>query len=161
MLWSPRTLCNIPLIIVLLAFQSCAQCTIQHDPSQDRRLFEQERKYGNRPAQKLNEKGEVPLKSEGADAGGTPDEKYANYCASCHGSSGKADGSAGLALNPRPRNFTDKAWQDKTTDERILTVVKNGGASVGLSSAMAPWGAILSEDDIKQLIQKIRSFKGS
>lgn len=160
MMRSQRSLVNLPLLLVLLAFQSCAQCTRQHDPSQDRRLFEQERKYANRPIEKLNEKGEVPEKGASADTGGTVDEKFTNYCSSCHGVSGKADGPAGQALNPKPRNFTDVAWQEKTTDDRIMAVIKNGGASVGLSPAMAPWGAMLSDDDIKQLVQKIRAFKG-
>lgn len=155
---------NWPLLLVLFAFQSCAQCTRQHDPSQDRRLFEQESKWANRPAQKLTDKGEIPPPaaepgSEG-DSGSPADAKYASLCASCHGATGKADGEAGLALNPKPRNFADAAWQDNTSDDRIYNVIKNGGASVGLSASMAAWGAMLQDDEIRLLVQKIRSFKG-
>lgn len=160
MMWMPRSLFNFPLLVLLFSFQSCAQCTRQHDPSQDRRLFEQERKYANRPTEKLNEKGEIPEKTSLSDSGGSIDEKYANYCSNCHGTGGKADGPAGQALTPKPRDFTESAWQEKTADDRIATVIKNGGASVGLSATMAGWGAMLSDEDIKQMVIKVRSFKG-
>ena len=45
-------------------------------------------------------------------------EKYNQFCVACHGADGKADGPGALAMNPRPRNFTDKAWQAKTTDAK-------------------------------------------
>ena len=35
---------------------------------------------------------------------------------------GKADGP-GLAMNPRPRNLADKAWQAKTPDENIIRIL--------------------------------------
>ncbi len=123
-------------------------------------MFEQERKYANRPIQKLTEKGEIPEGGAAQGGAASAEEKFANFCSSCHGMGGKGDGPSGQALNPHPRNFTDVAWQEKTTDERIMTVIKNGGASVGLSSAMAPWGGMLSDDEVKGLVQKIRSFKG-
>src|SRR5262245_9902958 len=49
---------------------------------------------------------------------------YETYCAACHGNDGKADGPGALALNPKPRNFTDKAWQGKVDDAHIAKVIK-------------------------------------
>ena len=44
-------------------------------------------------------------------------KKYETFCVSCHGADGKAQGPAAMAMQPRPRNFTDKAWQ-KSVDDR-------------------------------------------
>jgi mono/diheme cytochrome c family protein len=85
-------------------------------------------------------------------------EKFATICATCHGEDGKANTPAGSALNPKPRNFTDKEWQKKVTDEHIAKVMKEGGAANGLSPLMAPFGAMLTEDEVKGLVLKVRSF---
>jgi len=33
--------------------------------------------------------------------------KYDTLCVGCHGATGKGDGAAAAALNPKPGNFTD------------------------------------------------------
>ncbi|MBU1098965.1 MAG: cytochrome c [Bacteroidetes bacterium] len=62
-------------------------------------------------------------------------ELYDATCSSCHGAKGLGDGSAGAALNPKPRNFTaTSGWTNsrsmigmyKTLQEGIL---KNGMAA--------------------------------
>lgn len=68
------------------------------------------------------------------------------YCAACHGETGHGDGIAAAALNPKPRNLSEKAYMDTLTDKHLYTVIKDGGASVGKSPLMAAWGAILKED---------------
>lgn len=83
---------------------------------------------------------------------------FETYCTACHGVDGKADGPSALALNPRPRNLTDKDWQAKVDDAHIFKVIKEGGASVGLSATMAPWGAAVPDDEIKNLVQYVRHF---
>jgi mono/diheme cytochrome c family protein len=88
------------------------------------------------------------------------EEKFKQLCASCHGDKGKGDGPAGKALNPPPRNFTDPKWQKSVDDARIRKVIKEGGASVGLSPLMAPFGSVLSEADLDNLVAFIRSFGG-
>ncbi len=57
-------------------------------------------------------------------------------CSPCHGTSGKGDGPAAGALNPKPRNYTDKAWQTSVTDEQIKKTIVYGGAAVGKSAVM-------------------------
>lgn len=86
--------------------------------------------------------------------------KYDMLCASCHGASGKGDGPAGAALNPKPRNMTDPAWQKSVDDATIAKVIKEGGASVGKSALMPPWGASLSDADIANVVAYIRSLSG-
>ena len=59
---------------------------------------------------------------------------------------------------PKPRNFHDKAWQASVDDARIIKVITKGGASVGLSATMAPWGSVLSPEEIVALMKKVRAF---
>lgn len=61
---------------------------------------------------------------------------FAGRCVPCHGASGRGDGPAGNALNPHPRNFTDRAWQQSVTDAHIEKVITQGGPSVGKSPLM-------------------------
>jgi mono/diheme cytochrome c family protein len=83
---------------------------------------------------------------------------YGQFCASCHGQSGKGDGPAATALNPKPRDHTDKEYMSKLSDDDMLKVIKNGGASVGKSPLMPPWGASLKDDQIKDIIAYVRTL---
>ena len=104
------------------------------------------------------EKAKGPQKSAAELALEAAKTSYTTYCASCHGADGAANSPTAMALNPKPRNFTDKAWQKSVDDSRITKVIKEGGAAVGLSATMAPWGAVLSDDDIKGLVSYVRKF---
>jgi mono/diheme cytochrome c family protein len=83
---------------------------------------------------------------------------YSQYCATCHGPSGKGDGPAAAALNPKPRDFTDKSLMGSLTDEHLFKVIQRGGAAVGKSSMMPPWGSALKDNDIRNVIAFIREF---
>ena len=83
---------------------------------------------------------------------------YGQFCASCHGESGKGNGPAAAALNPKPRDHTDKEYMSKMSDEEMLKVIKNGGASVGKSPLMPPWGASLKDDQIQDVVAYIRTL---
>lgn len=61
---------------------------------------------------------------------------YQERCAACHGPTGHGDGPGAGALNPKPRNYTDKAWQASVTDEQIKNTITMGGAAVGKSPIM-------------------------
>jgi cytochrome c oxidase cbb3-type subunit 3 len=83
---------------------------------------------------------------------------YGQFCVSCHGQSGKGDGPAAAALNPKPRDHTDKELMSKLSDDDMLKVIKNGGASVGKSPLMPPWGGALKDEQIKDVIAYIRTL---
>ncbi len=85
--------------------------------------------------------------------------KFDQYCATCHGSSGKGDGPAGAALNPKPRNFTDASLMGQKSDAQLAKVIKEGGAASGLSPLMVAWGSVLSDQDIANIVAYIRTFK--
>ena len=78
-------------------------------------------------------------------------------CASCHGEKGHGDGPAGRFLNPPPRDFSDAEWQASITDDRLRQTIRQGGAAMGLSPAMASHPD-LGPEDIEELIRYIRSL---
>ncbi len=65
-------------------------------------------------------------------------EIFTTRCGACHGKEGKGDGPAAVGFNPKPRNFTDAAWQASVTDEHIEKIIVYGGAAVGKNPAMPP-----------------------
>ncbi len=85
-------------------------------------------------------------------------EIFANSCSSCHGKTGKGDGIAAAALNPKPKDLTDKAYVSKLDDGYLLKIISKGGAAVGKSPLMPPFGGNLKEQDVQKLITFIRSL---
>ena len=86
-------------------------------------------------------------------------ESYKLYCLPCHGEKGKGDGVAAAALNPKPRDFTDKALMATIPDKQVFTAIKEGGAAVGKSPLMIAWGPILVEDQkIHDVAAYVRSL---
>ncbi len=84
---------------------------------------------------------------------------FATRCTPCHGAGGHGDGTASASLNPKPRNYTDKAWQKSVTDEHIEKVIVYGGAAVGKSPAMPANPDLQSKPlVVSALKDKVRSF---
>lgn len=137
----------IPVLLLALSAQACDWNTASdYKPKADYEAFLAKQAE----AQKAAAGG-------GAAVAEVPGKKtYETYCAACHGIDGKADGPSALAMNPKPRNLTDKEWQGKVVDAHIYKVIKEGGASVGLSATMAPWGAAISDDEINHIVSYIR-----
>jgi hypothetical protein len=72
---------------------------------------------------------------------------------------GKGDGPGSAALNPKPRNYTDKEWQKTVTDEQIRTTILKGGPAVGKSPTMPASPDLESKPEVLDgLVQVIRSF---
>lgn len=77
---------------------------------------------------------------------------YATYCVVCHGETGKGDGVAAAALDPKPRDLTTGEFKYGSTDEELFKFITEG------KGAMPPWGS-LSEADRRAVIEYIRSLK--
>jgi mono/diheme cytochrome c family protein len=82
---------------------------------------------------------------------------YGSRCATCHGDHGRGDGPGGAALEPRPRDFANAAWQASTSDARIAQTIREGGAAVGLSPFMPPQPD-LSDRQLRKLVTYIREI---
>ncbi|MDP1725288.1 MAG: cytochrome c [Bacteroidota bacterium] len=76
---------------------------------------------------------------------------YMQICVVCHGDKGKGDGIGGLALNPRPANFSSQKVQVQT-DGAIFWKITEG------RPPMASYKTILTETQRWQLVNFIRTF---
>lgn len=102
--------------------------------------------------------GETTEVAVGGGGAFSAESAFQGVCATCHGSTGEGNGPAGAALNPPPANFTDPAFWAERDRERIMTVIENGGAAVGGSSLMAPFGALYTDEQIAELADYVMSF---
>lgn len=130
-------------------------CNEQHDPSGHWQRIEAESTTANRAPVKLTDQGTIP---GATDTKIDISQKYSMFCASCHGATGAGDGAGGAALAVKPRDLTDKKWQSSVDDKQIELVIAKGGPAAGLDAAMAPWGALLSPEELQLMVQHVRSF---
>ncbi len=87
-------------------------------------------------------------------------QDYETTCTFCHGASGKGDGAAAEALDPRPGDWTDDERFGLTTDGEKAWLVLEG---VGEGSAMPGYKVALSENQVWQLVAylgKLNEVKG-
>ena len=92
-------------------------------------------------------------------------QTYNTVCFTCHGMTGKGDGPAGAALDPKPRDFSTGSFKYDANgngtpgdDEDLALLIKNGAAKYGGSAVMAPWG-YLSDADVANVVAYIRTLK--
>lgn len=92
---------------------------------------------------------------------GEAKREYQNRCATCHGDSGKGDGPGGVALSPKPRDYTDAAWQKSVTDDHIKKTILMGGAAVGKSPNMPAAPDLESKPRVVEaLVKHVRKLGG-
>src|SRR2546426_11228432 len=77
---------------------------------------------------------------------------YVRLCASCHGPSGKGDGSMALA-GGTPSNLADETWDHGSSDGEIFVVIRDG-----VSSDMESYKDKLTEKQMWKLGNYIRSL---
>lgn len=94
-----------------------------------------------------------------AEAMAAAQAKYDTLCSTCHGKTGIGDGVNAAALNPKPRNYTDKAWQSSVTDEYLAKAIVQGGAAVNKSPLMPPNPDLADKPEVvRGLVKIIRDF---
>jgi len=86
---------------------------------------------------------------------------YFQACAPCHGIRGDGNGPAAKGFDPAPRNFRRGVYKFRTTisgalpiDEDLEYTVREGVPG----TEMPRWKDVLSEADIKAVVQYIKSF---
>ena len=85
-------------------------------------------------------------------------EVYETYCIGCHGPTGAGDGFNAFNLDPRPLDLTAPALQKKSNAD-LADAIRRGGAGVGLTSLMPPWGHTIDERHIDAVVLYIRSLR--
>ncbi len=84
--------------------------------------------------------------------------KYDQLCVGCHGASGKGDGPAAASLKPGPGDFTNCKEMASYSDDLLFKIIKDGGAAVKKSAMMPPWGASLTDQDVRNMVAYVKSF---
>ncbi|MEE8128946.1 MAG: ankyrin repeat domain-containing protein [Vicinamibacterales bacterium] len=83
---------------------------------------------------------------------------YARLCASCHGPTGRGDGTlaaATAAYGSLPSNFTDGIWQHGGSDGEIFVTIRDG---VGPDFSMDAFRDRLRESDVWNLVNYLKSL---
>jgi mono/diheme cytochrome c family protein len=81
---------------------------------------------------------------------------YQRNCVPCHGEQGMGDGPTAGGLNPKPQPLA--ANQEGLEDAYIFWRISEGGLRAPFSSSMPSWKAILSEQEIWQVISYLRTM---
>jgi mono/diheme cytochrome c family protein len=84
---------------------------------------------------------------------------YQTYCVGCHGEAGQGDGFNSFSLDPHPRDLGDPAFQKSKSNAELADAIRRGGAGVGLSSLMPPWGRTLDARRVDAVVLYVRSLK--
>jgi|HubBroStandDraft_2_1064218.scaffolds.fasta_scaffold189293_1 mono/diheme cytochrome c family protein len=77
---------------------------------------------------------------------------YNEYCANCHGDSGKGDGSDAMMYDPSPSDLTDAKHMNSLTDGDIYYQITQG------RKPMPSFRKKLTEEQRWQLVILVRSF---
>lgn len=83
--------------------------------------------------------------------------RFEEVCASCHGLSGEGDGPAGVALNPRPRNFSTEDFKFGDSFDEVKNTVQKGSEGTG----MIGYESILSEEEIDAVSTYVLKLRGN
>ena len=97
-----------------------------------------------------------PYKTDDEDAISKGEALYRANCSSCHGEQGLGDGLAGASLNPKPGNLARD--QENLSDAYLFWRISEGGILEPFNSLMPAWKALMSEQQIWQVITYIRTF---
>lgn len=84
--------------------------------------------------------------------------KYDANCVGCHGASGKGDGPAAAALNPKPQDHTDGKVMNALSDKYLFDIIKDGGAAMKKAPFMPASNKKLSDQEISDVVAYIRSL---
>ena len=102
---------------------------------------------GNPDAAKIQ--NPVPYSPESVSAGRRP---YTQFCANCHGPTGRGDGASAGA--DQPSDLTDSVWDFGSTDGDLYAVIRFGITG----KDMGGYAERLSETDMWNVVNYVRSL---
>ena len=102
-----------------------------------------------------NAPAETGPKKKGKSPNAVAEHLFGSSCVMCHGASGKGDGQMANGLSPKPRDYSDPAWQASVTDDDIRKIIVQGGAAVGKSAAMPANPGLAQEPEVVDGLVKI------
>lgn len=86
---------------------------------------------------------------------------FEHYCQTCHGKTGAGDGFNAFNITPRPRHLSDPVFLKAKSNSDLAAAINFGGAGIGLSPMMPPWGKTIGPDQVEQVVGYIRTLKGT
>ncbi len=86
---------------------------------------------------------------------------YKQYCAQCHGFTGKGDGPAASGLEPKPAIHANIPFE-KLPTEYLYNVINHGGAAMGKSPNMPYWNLTIGQQGVADVMAYLKvTFKGA
>ncbi|MFQ5432971.1 MAG: c-type cytochrome [Nitrospinota bacterium] len=85
-------------------------------------------------------------------------DNYNLYCVQCHGTAGVGKGINAPYLAVQPRNHKSAKDMSALTDANVFKAIKEGGVAVGKSTQMPPWGAIMTDAEITDMVKHLRKM---
>ena len=79
---------------------------------------------------------------------------FDNYCSLCHGITAEGNGRAAKMYTPRPYNLRQSMMSDAYKEQ----IIRKGGKAVGRSEFMPPWGEELTDEQVRDLINFLRTI---
>ena len=76
---------------------------------------------------------------------------YQQQCATCHGAKGDGAGPRAYFINPKPRNFTEVQWRDRTNRVALFAAVSEGR----LASEMPAWNKVATPQQIADVAEYV------
>lgn len=92
----------------------------------------------------------VPVAAE------TAADNYKLYCTQCHGTNMSGGGINSTNLSVEPRDHTSSEDMSSLSDDDLELAIRKGGIAVGKSSLMPPFGALLSDEEIQEMVRYLR-----
>lgn len=96
------------------------------------------------------------ISSAGIAAAADASANWNQHCAACHGKDGSGNTAMGKKLSVK--DYRDPKVQAAFSDAEAERAIKEG-VKTGGKETMKPFGAKLSDADIKALVTYIRAFK--
>ena len=112
--------------------------------------------FGGAASAQEKEVKKVPAKTSPANSGS---EMFKQYCAACHGKTGKGDGPAASALKQVPADLTTltQRHDGKFPDGYVANVLRNGAKAPAHGDAEMPvWGPVFSSMDQSDAVVNLR-----
>lgn len=83
---------------------------------------------------------------------------YTQWCAGCHGMTGKGDGPNAKALPVAPAKHSDAKAMSARSDDALFDTIEAGGAIMNRSHRMPAFGGSLNTAQIRALVTYIRTL---